>query len=78
MIFLDNIIKDPKNMKFREINLSNNAFNRRIGNILGGKNILKEAGFEDELGFFKMNEVKKEELKQWSDAIQKCITEKFK
>lgn len=63
LILLDNILKEPKNEKKRSINLSNAAFNRRVGNILGGKNILKEVGFVDELGFYKLKEVKESELK---------------
>lgn len=75
--FLGNIMKNPESMKFREINLSNGAFNRRVGNILGGKNILKEAGFEDELGFYIMKNVDKEILKEWVECLQNCISEKF-
>jgi hypothetical protein len=47
-------LKDSSNPKFQKINLSNNAFQKRVGNVIGGKVILKEAGFEEEGGFYVM------------------------
>ena len=51
---LDNFLKDPSNEKFSKINLSNNAYVTRVGNVIGGNVILKEAGFVEEDGFLTM------------------------
>jgi len=49
-------LKDPTDDRFKAINLSNKAFLKRVGNVIGGKVILKEAGFVEDDGFFKMGE----------------------
>ena len=77
LIFLENIAKDPNNPKFKEINLSNGAFNRRVGNIIGGKNILQLAGFEDELGFLKMKKIDLEHLSKIHKHLDTIIEKKL-
>jgi predicted ester cyclase len=47
-------LKDPSNEKFSKINLTNNAYITRVGNIIGGNVMLKEAGFVEEDGFLAM------------------------
>ena len=49
-----NFLKDPNNEKFSKINLQNNAYITRVGNVIGGNVILKEAGFVEEEGFLVM------------------------
>lgn len=49
-----NFLKDPSNEKFSKINLQNNAYVTRVGNVIGGNVILKEAGFVEEEGFLVM------------------------
>ena len=44
-IYTSNIIKDPTNEKFLSINLANDAFQKRVGKINGGRMILKGLGF---------------------------------
>jgi hypothetical protein len=44
-VYLGNIMKDPQEEKFRKINLGNENFQKRVGKITGGLNILKGVGF---------------------------------
>jgi hypothetical protein len=46
-VYLGNILKDPSEEKYRKINLTNEAFQKRVGKITGGLIILKGAGFEE-------------------------------
>lgn len=46
-IYLSNLQKDPQNEKFKRINMSNEAFQKRVGKVTGGVNILKAVGFVD-------------------------------
>lgn len=46
-VYISNILKNPTEEKFRKINLTNEAFQKRIGKINGGLSILKGAGFEE-------------------------------
>lgn len=43
----DNFIQNPNEEKFRKINCENPNFKSRVGDIIGGKVLLKEAGFEE-------------------------------
>ena len=48
-IYAGNILKDLNDPKYQQINLENEAFQKRVGKINGGKMILKGFGFvEDE------------------------------
>ena len=44
-IYLGNVLKDPNEPKYQKINLTNDAFQKRVGKINGGVTILKGAGF---------------------------------
>jgi len=44
-IYCSNVMKDPSDPKFQSINLANEAFQKRVGKINGGKIILKGFGF---------------------------------
>jgi hypothetical protein len=44
-----------------------------VGNILGGKNILKGVGFEDVLGFYTLKEVNTDDVKAWMVEIGNAI-----
>jgi hypothetical protein len=46
-VYLTNILKNPTEEKYRKINLTNDAFQKRVGKINGALSILKGAGFED-------------------------------
>ena len=46
-IILENFIKDPTEEKYRKINAENPNFKARVGEIMGGRNLLKEVGFEE-------------------------------
>ena len=49
--FVENIVKQPTEQKFQKINLSNEAFKRRVADIVGGVFILNECGFKENDGF---------------------------
>lgn len=46
-VYLGNVLKDPNEEKYKKINLTNEAFQKRVGKITGGLIILKGAGFEE-------------------------------
>ena len=46
-IFLKNVVKDPKNEKFRVVNLHNEKVAARIGKLSGGIGMLKGVGFSE-------------------------------
>ena len=47
-IYTGNVMKDPSDPKFKSINLANDAFQKRVGKINGGRSILKGFGFEED------------------------------
>ena len=47
-------MKNPSEPKFRKINAENENFKNRVGNIAGGKTLLKECGFEEKESFLEM------------------------
>ncbi len=47
-MYLTNVLKDKNEEKFQRINLGNDAFQKRVGKITGGMNILKGAGFVEQ------------------------------
>jgi len=47
-VYLTNVLKDRNEEKFQRINLANEAFQKRVGKITGGTNILKGAGFVEQ------------------------------
>ena len=44
-VYLNNLLKDHNEEKFKRINQANEAFQKRVGKITGGLSILKGAGF---------------------------------
>ena len=47
-VYLGNLLKDPNEEKYKRINLSNEAFQKRVGKLTGGLSILKGAGFVEQ------------------------------
>lgn len=47
-VYTGNVVKDPSDAKFQSINLLNEAFQKRVGKITGGRIILKGFGFEED------------------------------
>lgn len=47
-VYTGNVIKDPNEPKYQSVNLANEAFQKRVGKINGGKMILKGFGFEED------------------------------
>lgn len=47
-VYVGNVVKDPNESKYQSINLTNEAFQKRVGKINGGKIILNGFGFEEE------------------------------
>jgi hypothetical protein len=66
-------LKDPSDERFQAINLQNKAFNKRVGNVIGGKVILKEAGFVEDNGFFRMNEPKMDRVAEFAEEIARLV-----
>jgi len=54
---LDNIAKNPNELKFQKMNLSNEAFKNRVADIVGGTFILNACGFQEEDGFLVLKNV---------------------
>jgi len=48
ILYLNNIIKNPTEPKFRRINTENSAFQNRIKTAFGGPELLQAIGFEPE------------------------------
>ena len=46
--YLGNIVKNPNEAKFKTINPGNKVFVKRIGNMIGGMQLLKVAGFMED------------------------------
>jgi hypothetical protein len=57
-----NILKNPNETKFQKINLSNENFKNRVGDVIGGIFILNTCGFQEEDGFLVLNDKKKMEF----------------
>lgn len=64
-------MKDPNDERFQKINLSNNAYQKRVGQVIGGKVILNKVGFSDDIedGFLVMNEPNMKRIKEFLDEI---------
>jgi hypothetical protein len=56
---LGNILKNPTEQKFQKINLSNENFKNRVGDIVGGIFILNQCGFQEEEGFLILKDLNK-------------------
>lgn len=67
---LDNYLKEPANEKYQRINLSHAAFVSKVGNVLGGKKLLEEAGFKEKVGFFVMKNKDMERVKEFIATIE--------
>ena len=64
---LGNIIKNPDEPKFQNINMTNPNFKARVLDIVGGEFLLKQCGFEEENGHLVL---KKKNLDLYKEAIQ--------
>lgn len=62
-------MKDPNDPKFKSINLGNEAFQKRVGKITGGRIILKGLGFEEETSENKLV------LNKYDEALFKQVSE---
>ena len=66
-------MKNPQEEKFRKINLGNEAFQKRVGQTMGGLFILKNFGFEDQDGFLFMNKVDQDVITKGIALLEKEI-----
>lgn len=64
-------------MKFRTINLSNNAYMKRVGSVEGGQKILEEVGFQRENGSLVLKTVEVERLKDFVQFLEKEISKLY-
>jgi len=67
-------LKDPSNEKFSKINLQNNAYITRVGNVIGGNVILKEAGFVEEESFLTMKNPDMSRVAEFLANIERVLT----
>ena len=64
-VYLTNVLKDRNEEKFQKINIGNEAFQKRVGKITGGTNILKGAGFVEQAdGTLYMVHINEEVIKE--------------
>ena len=70
---LANIKSDPNNLKFRNISTSGGAFSKRIGSVLGGKNILVEVGFEEKDGVLRLNKIDIDSIQKWIEVLEETV-----
>eukprot|EP01016_Furgasonia_blochmanni_P024464 TRINITY_DN2637_c0_g1_i3.p1 TRINITY_DN2637_c0_g1~~TRINITY_DN2637_c0_g1_i3.p1 ORF type:complete len:337 (+),score=112.60 TRINITY_DN2637_c0_g1_i3:389-1399(+) len=73
-IYLENILKNPGEEKFKKINLSNENFKKRIGDWIGGTNLLTAAGFQEENGFLLMHEINTNHINDVISVMDREIT----
>lgn len=75
MLTLGNYTQNPSDDKFKKINTENVNFKNRVGDIIGGKVLLKEAGFHEEGTFLVADEKclnrAKDLLHQVEDTLSK-------
>lgn len=64
-------MKNPSEEKFRRINLSNENFRKKVGDMLGGIGILQETGFSEENGFLVMKNIDSELVKSSIQLLTK-------
>eukprot|EP00828_Plagiopyla_frontata_P017141 TRINITY_DN22314_c0_g1_i4.p1 TRINITY_DN22314_c0_g1~~TRINITY_DN22314_c0_g1_i4.p1 ORF type:complete len:177 (+),score=16.58 TRINITY_DN22314_c0_g1_i4:43-573(+) len=55
-IFIRNVLNNPSEEKYRKINLTNQNFQTRVGELFGGIAVLKHAGFQEQDNFLVLNE----------------------
>ena len=55
-IYVENILKDPSNEKFRNINADNPNFCKRVKDVIGGEQLLTLIGFKEENGVYKLED----------------------
>lgn len=65
-------MKNPSEEKFRKINLKNENFQKKVGNLIGGLGILKESGFDEENGFYLMKYPNIDHIKSVIQLITKA------
>ncbi len=73
-VYLTNVLKDRDEEKFQRINLGNDAFQKRVGKITGGMNILKGAGFvEQPDNTLYMEQINEETIKETLRLLENSI-----
>lgn len=53
--------------------MSNKAFQKRVGQVIGGKVILKEAGFQEQDGFLVMDQPNMARVREFFDEINRIL-----
>lgn len=76
LTFIDNILGNPQDQKYRAINLENKAFQNRVKNCIGGIQMLKLIGFVESRGQLILNRATKNELEEWSRLIKLYLNDK--
>jgi PUB domain len=67
-------VQNPHEEKFRKINLENANFKARVGDIIGGKVLLKEVGFEEHGTFLEMQGHDTKRAAQLVSEIEKALS----
>lgn len=67
-------MQNPNEEKFKKINAENPNFKARVGDIIGGKVLLKEAGFEENGTFLEFNGKDGQRTQELVEAIDKTLS----
>lgn len=67
-------MQNPTEDKFKKINAENVNFQNRVGNIIGGKVLLKEAGFEEEGTMLVANEKDLDRAKELLSCVEDTLS----
>lgn len=70
---IENVLKDPKEDKYRRINLENNAYKKRVGNVIGGKVLMEAIGFVEKDGALYLEKVEKNRLLEFTELIDNAL-----
>lgn len=73
-IYVNNIIKNNGEEKFRKINLENKAFQSRVAEVFGGVETLEVIGYVSEGGFLVLKHYDIKELQQISALLYRYIS----
>jgi len=67
-------VQSPNEEKFRKINLENANFKARVGDIIGGKLLLREVGFEEHGTLLEMQGHETKRAAQLVAEIEKALS----
>lgn len=77
LLTVENVIKNPREQKFRRINLENGAYKKRVGKVVGGRQLLEAIGFQEVRGggSLELGRVAVSTLKDWVVFMEEALKE---